>query len=100
LAPHSDLRFEVGQIPTLARSRWICDGRPLAVKAEIMLPIVVRDWTLNPYVKGRSRMQQLPIAAYLALKTLSARESHDKPKAILGSNALTYRSTICCLPEP
>jgi hypothetical protein len=45
-------------------------------------------------------MQQRPIPAYLALKKLSTREVHDNPKAVLGSDALTYSSAMCCLRAP
>jgi hypothetical protein len=44
------------------------------------------------YVKAHQKMMQRPIAAYLSLKVMSAREIHDDIVATLGPDAASYSS--------
>jgi hypothetical protein len=54
---------------------------------------------LNLYVKAYQKMTQHPIATYLSLKWMSAREIHDDIVAAFGPDAVSYSSVTRYLRE-
>jgi hypothetical protein len=62
-------------------SRWAQQQEPCRT-------IFLTPSTLNLYVKAHQKMAQRPIAAYLSLKEMSAREIHNDIVAIFGPDSV------------